>query len=158
MLVNVVRPILQYANIHRFIDRATHMLTSHTIDELSCPFNKAKGWRAADPIIVAEGNHCIVPAAFDIDRKIITPARGDPLPARRFIIPVLSDGKVVEPLQRTVRLLICTYFMCVLKAIEVNPRTVVEPERSPLPCLGLKVSPLSVNPTLPYNINSLVSS
>ncbi len=28
------------------------MLTSYTIDEL--PFNKTKGWRVADPIIVAE--------------------------------------------------------------------------------------------------------
>ena len=52
MLVNVVPPIFQYANIHWFIERATHMLTSYTIDEL--PFNKTKGWRAADPIIVAE--------------------------------------------------------------------------------------------------------
>jgi hypothetical protein len=158
MLVNVVRPILQYANIHRFIERATCMLTSHIIDELSCPFNKAKGWGAADPIIVAEGNHCIVPAAFDIDRKIITPTRRDPLSAWRFIIPVLFDGKVVDPLLRTVSLLLCPYCMRVLKAIEVNSRAVVEPEGSPLPCLGLKVSPLSVNPTLPYNIYSLVSS
>jgi hypothetical protein len=71
----------------------------YIIDELSCPFNKAKGWRAADPIIVAEWNHCIVPAAFDTDRKIITPARRDPLSAWRFIIPVLFDGKVVDPLE-----------------------------------------------------------
>ena len=54
MLVNVVRPIFRHANIHGFIERATQTLTSYTIDELSCPFNKTKGWRAADPIIVAE--------------------------------------------------------------------------------------------------------
>jgi hypothetical protein len=73
------------------------MLTTHTIDELSCPFYKAKIWRAAYPIIVAEGNHCIMSVAFYIDRKIITPASGDPLPIRRFIIPVLLESKVVEP-------------------------------------------------------------
>jgi hypothetical protein len=75
------------------------MLTSHAIDELSCPFYKAKSWRAAYPIIVAEGSHCIMCAAFYIDRKIITPTSGDPLAIRRFIIPVLLDSKVVEPQQ-----------------------------------------------------------
>ena len=140
------------------MDRASYFLTRDIIDKLSYSFKKAIWSRDANPIILANRNNCIMHAAFDVGRKVITPAKWHPLSVWRFSISILCDCKVVKPLKWAIWLLICHYFMFILEAIEISPCTIIESKWTPFPCVGFKVAPLAIYPTLSSNIDSPVGS
>src|SRR6266851_3472682 len=153
MLVGTIRRILHDANVHRLGNRDSNRLSGVVIDEARRTFEEDIV-RVLVDIELAKRLQRVVTAALHLDRELIAPTPRQPYSLLgRSEIAVLADDKGVQPLRGAVGLLAGRDLVAVGKVVQIDPGAVGEAQRGPLPGLGQKVSPLTVDPPLPGHVN-----
>src|SRR5260370_39539202 len=149
MLVGGIRRILHDANVHRLGNRYSNRLSCVVIDEARRTFEEGIV-RVLVDIELAKRLQRVVATALHLDGELIAPAPRQPYSLLgRPEIAILVEEKGVQPLRRTVGLLVGRDLVAVGEIVQVDSGAVGKAQRGPLPGVSQEVTPLAVDPPLP---------
>src|SRR6266851_1708633 len=153
MLVGGIRRILHDANVHRLSNRYSNRLSCLVIDEARRTFEEGIV-RVLVDIELAKRLQRVVATALHLDGELIAPAPRQPYSLLgRPEIAILVEEKGVQPLRRTVGLLVGRDLVAVGEVVQVDSGAVGEAQRGPLPGVSQEVTPLAVDPPLPGHVD-----
>jgi hypothetical protein len=153
MLIGGIWRIPHDANVHGLSNRYSNCLARVVVDEVRRTFEE-NTVRVFVNVELAKRLQRIAPTTLDFDGKLVAPTPRQPYSSlRRPEIAVLVEEKRVHPLRGTVCLLIGRDLVAIGEVVQIDPGTVGEAQRRPLPRIREEIAPLAVYPALPGYAN-----